>query len=231
MLEFALNYFPLYFHGALISVGLTILAMSGALVIGLVVALGRVSANTTVRYASSAYVALFRGVPPLVMIYIVYFGLPAWAASSGVEWLRAAMHPLDNRVVSATLALSVISGAYAAEILRASIQAVPPEQREAARSIGMSHFLTLRRIILPQAFRIAFPPLGSEFIIILKGTSLVSVIGVSELMRTAQLAASSTFQSLTAYSFAAVFYIAMVILIQTVVYMLERWMRSNRVHA
>jgi His/Glu/Gln/Arg/opine family amino acid ABC transporter permease subunit len=205
--------------------------MSGALVIGLVVALGRVSANTTVRYASSAYVALFRGVPPLVMIYIVYFGLPAWAASSGVEWLRAAMHPLDNRVVSATLALSVISGAYAAEILRASIQAVPPEQREAARSIGMSHFLTLRRIILPQAFRIAFPPLGSEFIIILKGTSLVSVIGVSELMRTAQLAASSTFQSLTAYSFAAVFYIAMVILIQTVVYMLERWMRSNRVHA
>ncbi|CAH1664574.1 MULTISPECIES: amino acid ABC transporter permease [unclassified Chelatococcus] len=231
MLEFALKYFPLYFQGAFISVGLTILAMSGALVIGLVVALGRVSGNTAVRYASSAYVALFRGVPPLVMIYIVYFGLPAWAASSGVEWLRAAMHPLDNRVVSATLALSVISGAYAAEILRASIQAVPPEQREAARSIGMSHFLTLRRIILPQAFRIAFPPLGSEFIIILKGTSLVSVIGVSELMRTAQLAASSTFQSLTAYSFAAVFYIAMVILIQTVVYLLERWMRSNRVHA
>lgn len=231
MLEFAISYFPLYFQGALISVGLTILAMCGALVIGLVVALGRVSANTTVRYASSVYVALFRGVPPLVMIYIVYFGLPAWAASSGVEWLRAAMHPLDNRVVSATLAFSVISGAYAAEILRASIQAVPPEQREAARSIGMSHFLTLRRIILPQAFRIAFPPLGSEFIIILKGTSLVSVIGVSELMRTAQLVASSTFQSLTAYSFAAVFYIAMVILIQTVVYLLERWMRSSRVHA
>lgn len=224
MLSFAQTYFPLYLQGALIGIGLTILAMSGALAIGLVVALGRVSETVALRRLAAVYVALFRGVPPLVMIYIVYFGLPAWAASSGIEWFRTAMLPLDNRVVSATIALSVISGAYAAEILRAAIQAVPVEQREAARSIGMSHLMTLRRIILPQAFRIAFPPLGSEFIIILKGTSLVSVIGVSELMRTAQLAAAATFQSLTAYSFAALFYVALVIVIQIVVYLLERWM-------
>ncbi len=228
MIEFATTYFGLYLQGTLIGIGLTILAMIGSLLIGLAVALARLSGNKVARAVGSGYVALFRGIPPLLLIYIVYFGLPAWAQSADIPWLSTMVSPLDNRIISATVALAVNSGAYSAEIIRASIVSVPAEQAETAKSIGMSYWLSLRRIILPQAFRVAFAPLGNETITVLKGTSLVSVIGVTELMRTAQLTASATFQNLTAYSFAALFYVVLVILLQIVVHLVERHLRVHQ---
>jgi His/Glu/Gln/Arg/opine family amino acid ABC transporter permease subunit len=214
MLEFAVTYAPLYFAGALVGLGLTVGAMAGALVIGLFVALGRLSRHAAIRWLCVAYVTVFRGVPPLVLLYIVYFGLPAWAMQSGSPALVAIFSPLDNRLIAATIAFSINAGAYTSEIIRASILSVHPEQMEAARSIGMTYPLAMRRIILPQAFRIAFPPFCNEFIIILKGTSLASVIGVAELMRNAQMVASATFLNLEAYVLAAVFYVFMVTILQ-----------------
>jgi ABC-type amino acid transport system permease subunit len=112
------------------------------------------------------------------------------------------------------VAFALTSGAFTTEIIRSGIKSVSGDQIEAARSIGMSSSMIFRRVIAPQAFRIAFPPLGSEFIYVLKGTSLASVIGVVELMRTAQLAAGATFQSLTAYGMAGLYYLLFVILLQ-----------------
>jgi His/Glu/Gln/Arg/opine family amino acid ABC transporter permease subunit len=232
LVEFARTYFPLYFQGALIGIGLTILAMLGSVAIGLVGALARIARQPLPRTAASTYVAIFRGVPPLVLLYILYFGLPAWAQEMQIGWLVAAVGPLNNRLLAATVAFAINSGAYSTEILRASINSIESDQFEAARSLGMSYPMSLRRIILPQALRIAFPPLGNEFIVVLKGTSLASVIGVTELMRSAQQAAAATFQNLTAYLFAAVFYVLLVALLQLAIGILERVLsRGRQAHA
>jgi His/Glu/Gln/Arg/opine family amino acid ABC transporter permease subunit len=227
MMDFAQSYWLLYIQGAVIGLFVAVIAMAGSVVLGLSIAIARLSDNWFLRWFGAVYVALFRGIPPLVMIYIVYFGLPTWARSLEFDWLAALLSPLDNRIIAAVVALAINSGAYSAEIIRASIIAVPTEQMETAKSIGMSYVLSMRRIILPQAFRVGFAPLGNEFITLLKGTSLVSVIGVSELMRTAQLVAATTLQNLTAYSFAAVIYVGLVIVIQGIVYLLERRMRVH----
>ncbi|WP_181168021.1 amino acid ABC transporter permease [Mesorhizobium sp. B2-4-19] len=221
MVEFAATYSSLYLKGLMIGLGLTVAAMAGAFLIGLFVALARVSQRRWLRMLGGAYVALFRGIPPLVLLYLVYFGLPAWAAQIGNSFLITLLGPLDNRLLAATLAFSINAGAYTTEIIRASIQALPADQMEAARSVGMTYGLAMRRIVLPQSLRIAFPPLCNEFIVILKGTSLASVIGVTELMRSAQMTAAATFLNLQAYMLAAVFYVAAVILLQALSSLIE----------
>lgn len=221
-MEFLSTYFPFYLQGALVGLGLTCLAMAGALVIGLAVALGRLSGKPVLVAACAVYTALFRGIPPLVTLYIIYFGLPSWAMQSGNQFLIALLGPLDNRILCAMIGFALNSGAYTSEIIRASVLSIPVEQFEAARSLGMPYHRSLRRIILPQAFRVAFPALGNEFVIVLKGTSLASVIGVTELMRNAQMAAAATFRNLEAYSLAAAFYVTIVVILQIVVRLLEK---------
>jgi His/Glu/Gln/Arg/opine family amino acid ABC transporter permease subunit len=229
MAEFVAAYAGLYFKGLLIGLGLTVAAMAGAFIIGLAVALARLSRRSWLRAIGSGYVALFRGIPPLVLLYLIYFGLPAWAAQIGSPFLTALVGPLDNRLLAATVAFSVNAGAYTTEIIRASIQALPHDQMEAARSIGMNYGLAMRRTVLPQSLRIAFPALCNEFIVILKGTSLASVIGVTELMRSAQMVAAATFLNLQAYVLAAFFYVVTVILLQLLSSMIEaRILVGNR---
>jgi His/Glu/Gln/Arg/opine family amino acid ABC transporter permease subunit len=228
MIEFAQEYFWLYCVGTAIGIGLTLLSVAGSIFLGLWIALARLSGKRPLRLFGSIYVALFRGVPPLVLLYIVYFGLPTLAQNADNAFLIALLAPLNNRLFAATIAFAINSAAYSAEIIRAAIISVPASQLEAARSFGMSHAQSMRRIVLPQALRVAFPPLGNEFITVLKGTSLASVIGVTELMRTAQMAAANTFQNLTAYSFAGVFYVVMVVLLQLGLSVLENRFTPKR---
>ena len=145
-----------------------------------------------------------------------------WAQQLGIRPLVAFLAPLNNRILAAVVAFGFNSGAYSTEIIRSAIAAIPPEQMEAAQSLGMSYWLAMRRIIIPQSARVAFPPLGNEFIAVIKGTSLASVIGVTELMRHAQLVAAATFQNLAAYTLAAVFYVVLVIILQSGVSLIER---------
>ncbi len=221
MLQFARDYLPLYFQGTLVAIAVTALSMLLSVAIGLAAALGRLSGSRAARSIVSAYVAFFRGIPPLVLLYVVYFGLPSWAEQMGIRPLAAFLAPLNNRVLSAVIAFGVNSGAYSTEIIRSAIASIPHEQMEAAQSLGMSYWLAMRRIIVPQSARVAFPPLGNEFIAVLKGTSLASVIGVTELMRDAQLVAAATFQNLMAYSLAGVYYVVLVIMLQGAVGWIE----------
>jgi His/Glu/Gln/Arg/opine family amino acid ABC transporter permease subunit len=221
MLQFARDYLPLYFQGTLVAIAVTVLSMMLSVALGLVAALGRLSGSRAARSIVSAYVAFFRGIPPLVLLYVVYFGLPSWAEQMGIRPLAAFLAPLNNRVLSAVIAFGVNSGAYSTEIIRSAIASIPHEQMEAAQSLGMSYWLAMRRIIVPQSARVAFPPLGNEFIAVLKGTSLASVIGVTELMRDAQLVAAATFQNLMAYSLAGVYYVVLVIMLQGAVGWIE----------
>ena len=222
MAQFARDYLHLYTIGALVAIILTLATMAGSIGIGFLAALGRLSEHRPIRTVASSYVAIFRGVPPLVLLYVVYFGLPSWAHDVGISFLVNLLSPLNNRILAAVIAFAANSGAYSTEIIRASIESIPTEQTEAARSLGMSYWLTMRRVIVPQSMRVAFAPLGNEFITVLKGTSLASVIGVTELMRDAQLAAAATFRNLTAYSLAAVFYVILVIILQRIVTSIEK---------
>jgi His/Glu/Gln/Arg/opine family amino acid ABC transporter permease subunit len=227
MIRFIAEQWSAYLAGFGTAIFISVIAMGGSIVIGTLGAIGRMSGFRSVRAISSAYVAIFRGLPPLLALYLVYFGLPSWSASAEIGLLSQLLEPLGNRIFAAVFAFTLVSGAYCTEIMRAAIQAVPEEQTEAAQSIGMSYGLAFRRVIAPQAFRIAFPPLGNEYIALLKATSLASVIGVTELMRTAQIAANQTFQHLLAYSMAGIYYAVFVISLQLVLQTISRWTRSG----
>lgn len=180
---------------ALITVTLPLAAIS--FVLGLVIALGvalaRMSLQRWLSAAARVYISLIRGTPLLVQLFIIFYALPQF----GVK-----IDPLPAAVV----AFSLNVGGYAAEIVRSAILSVPQGQWEAAQSLGLGHAATLRLIVLPQAARVAVPPLSNTLIALVKDTSLASTILVTELLRTAQIAAAPTFEFFALYGTAAVYY-------------------------
>ncbi len=164
----------LLFKGAYYTMIITLVSMSFGLIIGLFVALARLTGNFMLVKLAKAYVSIIRGTPVLVQIFIIYFGLPD---------VGIILPPL----IAAFISLSINIGAYLSETFRGAILSIPKGQMEAAMSIGMTNFQAMRRIILPQAVRVAIPPMGNTFIGMLKETSLVSIITVTELLRASQL--------------------------------------------
>lgn len=175
------------------TIPLTAMSFAVGLAIAVVVALMRLSPVKLVSGAARVYVSAIRGTPLLVQLFIVFYALPAVG-------LTIAPWP------SAILALSLNVGGYAAEVVRSAILSVPRGQWEAAATVGMGYGTTLRRVVAPQAARLAVPPLSNTLISLLKDTSLVSVVLVTEMFRVAQQIAAPTFQFLTLYGLAAVYY-------------------------
>lgn len=161
---------PALFKGAVITIEVSLLSIAIGIVIGIVGGVARLSHIRFVRWFMSAYVVIFRGVPLLVTLLFVYYGLP----SVGIQ--------LEAFTV-AVLAFSLVNGAYITEIIRGSIQSIDAGQMRAARSLGMSYGLAMRRIILPQAVRRVLAPITNESLTLLKNTSLVSTIALSDLLR------------------------------------------------
>jgi len=178
------------FEGIWMTLRLSVIAMLLGVVLGTVFALMRLSRLRPVRWLALFYIWFFRGTPLLVQIVFWYFALPqlwpAWAPWNGQF----------DRVQAAIFALAINEGAYMTEIMRAGIQSVDPGQTEAAKSLGMTYPLAMRRIILPQAMRVVIPPTGNEFIAMLKNSSLVNLISVSELFLVAKLQYSSSLKYL-----------------------------------
>lgn len=177
--------------GVTVFLGVTSFAIGST--IGLAVALVRMSKLRIPRAVAVTYVSIFLGTPMLVQILLIYFGLPQIGIS---------IDPIPSGIV----ALSLNVGAYQSENFRAGLLGVDSGQREAASSIGMSYWQSMRRIIFPQALRIALPPIGTRFIALMKDTSLVSVITVTELTRVAERVGSATFRYLEMYIIVAVIY-------------------------
>lgn len=192
---------PILMLGLKMTIQLTTLAVLFGSIIGLFVGLGKMSRFYLIKIPSVIYIEFFRGSPLLVQLFLIYFGLP-----------QVIGHPID-KFWSAVVVLSLNSGAYCAEIFRAGIQSIEKGQMEAARSLGMSHVQAMRYIILPQAFKRVIPPLGNEFIAMMKDTSLVSVIGLAELARSGQLYISTTYKAFQIWFLVAIFYIIMTLLI------------------
>lgn len=202
--------FPPMLEGAIkYTIPLTLVSFLLGLIIALVTAVMRLSSLKFLRAPAVVYVSAIRGTPLLVQLFIVFYGLPT---------LGLTIDPLP----SAVIAFSLNVGAYASEIIRASILSIPKGQWEAGYTVGMTYFTTLKRIILPQATRVSIPPLSNTFISLVKDTSLASLILVTELFRKAQEIAATTYQFMILYVEAAVLYWVICSLLSIVQEMMER---------
>jgi len=212
-----------FMHGALITITLAVLAQVTATVVGFVLALGRVSSNPPARVASALYVWLFRAVPTLLVLLLVWNAAPQVIPALKESWFTP--------FLAGYLGLAVAEAAYMAEIIRSALGAVDPGQRLAARALGMTPWQTLRRVTIPQVTRIAIPPTTNEFITLIKLTSLTSVISLRELLTVASQQVSTTFRFAELYTAAAVYYLVIVSVLMIFQARLERryeWTSSQR---
>ena len=191
-----LKFLPTLLKGALVTIGISILSMILAVSLGLALAIMRLYGNTWLQKISTAYIEIYRGTPLLIQLYILYYGLP----NIGITL---------SAFVAAVLGLGMNYAAYEAEIYRAGIQSIPKGQTEAALSLGMSKRLALKRIILPQALRIAIPPMTNDFIALFKDSSLVSVIAIVELTKSYSILASASMNFFTLGIITALLYFCM----------------------
>lgn len=174
------RYLPLLLKGAVVTVEISFLSMGLAVALGLILALGRLYALPPLNWLASAYIEIIRGTPLLIQLYLIYYGLP----NIGIRL---------NAFVAAVVGLGLNYAAYEAENYRAGIQAIPSGQMEAALALGMTRGQSLRRVILPQAFRLVIPPMTNDFIALFKDSSLVSVITMVELTKVYGMLATSTY--------------------------------------
>ncbi|MBN8753007.1 MULTISPECIES: ectoine/hydroxyectoine ABC transporter permease subunit EhuD [Variovorax] len=192
----AQDFLPILLQGAVVTVQVTVLAFLLSSALGLALALMKLSPVRALSWAGSVIVNVIRGLPIIVQLFYIYFVLPEF----GVQL---------TAFQAGVIGLGIAYSAYQAENFRAGIEAVDPGQREAAQAMGMRSALIMRRVILPQAFRIALPPYGNTLVMMLKDSSLVSTITVAEMTRAGQLIASSTFQNMTVYTLVALLYLLM----------------------
>jgi glutamine transport system permease protein len=195
--------FPLLMRGMVITVETTIAALIIALFLGLFFCLLGMSHFPVLRLIAKAYIWIIRGTPLLVQTFFIYFGIPQLIQSLGFDFR---LSPLTAGIIT----LSMNAGAYIAEIFRGGIQAIDHGQMEAARSLGLSHYRAMFRIILPQAMRISIPSLVNQFIISLKDTSIVSVISLAEIVYEAKIYIGRTMQSFATWTIVGAVYLLII---------------------
>jgi polar amino acid transport system permease protein len=215
--------------GIAVTVLVTMVSYVLMLIAGLFGGLGRMAKNKVIFGIATLYVEIVRGVPLLVQLIAWYFASPVIIQQIGT-WLNFA--PLieyrANPIVTAIMAITVCYGAYMSEIVRAGIQSIPKGQMEAARSLGMSHFQAMRFVVLPQAFRVILPPMGNEFIALLKDSSLVSVVAVADLTRRGREFMAANFNPIETWTMVALLYLIMTLFAARIVSFIEKKTRYER---
>jgi polar amino acid transport system permease protein len=236
--------YTLIFNAVVAGVGMTLMvtlvAFGGALILGLVIELIRLSGNRVLNEIATFYVEIIRGVPMLVLLYYIAFvGAPGLVDL--INWIGRSLfelgvtHAFASELASfsirnlsfgtrAVIALVIGYSAFIAEIYRGGIESIDPGQSEAALSVGMTRWQTLGLVVLPQAFRRVLPPLGNDFIAMLKDSALVSVLGVQDITRLGDTYASSTFRFFETYNVVAFLYLLMTVALSLVVRGMERRM-------
>jgi len=211
------THFTSFLEATAITLQLTAVSLVLATVLGLLVAFMKLSRNRILSLIANAYIGLTRGLPLIVQLMFLYFGISELIVL--------------NSFWAGSLALAFHAGGYVAEIFRGAIQGIERGQREAARSLGMSRHLSMRLIVLPQAFRRAIPSLGNQFIIGLKDSSLVAYLGVSEIYSKAMTIAAANYQPFETYMVAGLYYLVLVLVFTWLVNKLELKLTPHRQEA
>jgi polar amino acid transport system permease protein len=226
--SFLAKYWPYYLIGAKNTILLAVLAVVIGVLIGILLAICRVGKNRPLKFLSTAYVEFIRGTPLLVQLFIIYYGLQAIG-------IRFPDSPVISKILGINFAdfmagvitMGINSGAYVCEIFRAGIQSIDRGQSEAARSLGLSSAKTFRYIIIPQAIRNVLPALGNEFVVVIKESSIVSIIGIADLMYKANTVRGNTFQPFEPLLVAALAYFLLTFPLSKLLARIERRMRTH----
>lgn len=208
--------------GIIATFTVTVQAILGALVVGLLAGLGRISRFKPINLAATVYVEVVRGIPLLVQLFYIYYALPPLINKTP---LGSIMHL--NGPASAVLAMTICYGAYEAEIFRAGIQSIPKGQMEAALALGMSRAQAIWKVILPQTVKVILPPIGNEFIALLKDSSLVSILAVSDLLRRGREYASTSFNYFESYTVVALIYLVLTLFFSRLVALMEDRLKNH----
>lgn len=225
---FLTKYWQYYVIGAKNTVLLALLAVVIGVLIGLFLAIGRIGTNKPVRFLATAYVEFIRGTPLLVQLFIIYYGLQAIGIRfPNVPAISKLLGINFADFMAGVITMGINSGAYVCEIFRAGIQSIDKGQSEAARSLGMSYPKTLVYILVPQAIRNVLPALGNEFVVVIKESSIVSIIGIADLMYKANTIRGNTFQPFEPLLIAALVYFLLTFPLSKLLARIERRMRNN----
>ena len=208
--EYAVSISPRLFEGLKMTIAMTVCSLILGILVGLLSCFCSISKSFILNKLSGAYLSIIRGTPLMVQATFIYFGL------------SAALNMPITSFTASIIVLMLNSGAYLSEIFRSGISAINKGQMEAARSLGLPHGVAMRKIILPQAFRIVIPSVTNQFIITLKDTSILSVIGVAEMMRQSQQLIANSFRAFETYAIVAVWYYVLVIILTKLFKLLER---------
>jgi putative lysine/arginine/ornithine/histidine/octopine transport system permease protein len=211
---------PALAAGALMTVKLALSALCLGLVLGLLGALAKTSPYKSLQWLGGTYSTLVRGIPELLWVLLIYFGTVNLMRSLGEALGKPDLEL--NAFAAGVIALGLCFGAYATEVFRGAILAIPKGHREAGMALGMSTSRIFIKLIMPQMWRIALPGLGNLFMILMKDTALVSVIGLEEIMRHSQIAVGFTKQAFTFYMVAAFRYLGLTVLAMIGMYLLEK---------
>ncbi|HPS43302.1 MAG TPA: amino acid ABC transporter permease [Treponemataceae bacterium] len=225
---FLSKYWTYYLIGAKNTILLALLAVVIGVLIGMLLAIGRVGKNRALKFLATAYVEFIRGTPLLVQLFIIYYGLQAIG-------IRFPDSPIASRILGINFAdfmagvitMGINSGAYVCEIFRAGIQSIDKGQTEAARSLGLSQTRTLVYVVIPQAIRNVLPALGNEFVVVIKESSIVSIIGIADLMYKANTVRGNTFQPFEPLLVAALVYFLLTFPLSKLLARIEKRMREN----
>ncbi|MGG2481152.1 amino acid ABC transporter permease [Brevibacillus borstelensis] len=213
MFDILLSSYPMFLEATFLTLRLTAISLIMGCGVGLLIAFFRISHSKALQTIAHVYITVIRGTPLIVQIMVLYFGITEIVTLSSF-WAGA-------------FALAIHNGAYIAETFRGSIQSIDRGQMEAAKSLGMSYPLAMRRIILPQAFKRAIPPLGNQFIIGLKDSSLVAYVGMQELWGTGLGEAASNYRQLDTYLVVGLYYLVLVLIFTYVVNRLENRLNTG----
>jgi polar amino acid transport system permease protein len=215
--------------GISITIGTTLVSFVLMIFLGLLGGLGRNAKNRMVYGIASLYVEIVRGIPLLVQLIFWYYAFPSLVQSLGQELHIAALSGFQAAALPmAIFGLTICYGAYMSEIFRAGIQSIPKGQIEAARSLGMSNGQTMQHVVLPQAVRVILPPVGNEFVSLLKDSSLVSVVAVSDMTRRGQEFMGATFITLPTWALVALLYLVMTLFSARIVAWIEKRVKYER---
>ncbi len=217
-----IKYHSYFISGILYTLGLSLASVLIGTVLGSLIALAKISDDLILKTVATAYIELIRGTPLITQLFIVFFG------SSVLFNVRELQLPIAAiAFLSGIVAVSLNSAAYVAEIVRAGIESVDKGQLEAGRSLGMSHKMTMKEIILPQAIKNILPSLGNEFIAVIKETAIISVIGVGDIMYNVNIVRSTSYRSVEPLFIAAIIYFVLTFSLSKLVNMIERKLKES----